>query len=155
MEGGMVELKIEQLIAAIQSVLQRNNIPGVEINNVPTNPPEHIIDLDIEVSPLSPIPVPGAVPDEPGVSRRPTRKRTRPTYLEDYMSALAERICGNSADPQSDSITTKNAACCKMEDCQTKWYHLACLERGSVPENWICDACISTGGGREKRRRGG
>ncbi|KAF8185817.1 hypothetical protein K438DRAFT_1596789 [Mycena galopus ATCC 62051] len=30
---------------------------------------------------------------------------------------------------------------------------LRCLERGGVPDAWVCDACLSAGAGRSKRRR--
>ncbi|KAJ7104685.1 hypothetical protein C8R44DRAFT_746366 [Mycena epipterygia] len=87
-------------------------------------------------------------------SRRSTRKRKERKGLSDLTTALSACFCGKSAAPMDDA-DCPNVARCKMEGCETKWYHLACIEQGSVPDNWMCEACLSTGEGRSgKRRRG-
>ncbi|KAF8187410.1 hypothetical protein K438DRAFT_1677498 [Mycena galopus ATCC 62051] len=85
-------------------------------------------------------------------TRRSVRKRKEPEGLQGLAAALEACICGMSAAPE-DQSDHPNLARCKNEGCETKWYHLRCLERGGVPDAWVCDACLSAGAGRSKRRR--
>ncbi|KAJ7825467.1 hypothetical protein B0H14DRAFT_3468488 [Mycena olivaceomarginata] len=66
-------------------------------------------------------------------TRRSTRKRKQREDLPDLAADLEACLCGFSAVPHDDS-DHPNLARCKNEGCETKWYHLRCLERGSVPE---------------------
>ncbi|KAJ6565193.1 hypothetical protein DFH09DRAFT_1474606 [Mycena vulgaris] len=86
-------------------------------------------------------------------TRRSTRKHKERDDVVDLSAALALCLCGKSAAP-TDPSNQPNLACCKIESCETKWYHLACLELGNVPENWVCEAGLSAGGRGTKRRRG-
>ncbi|KAJ6591766.1 hypothetical protein DFH09DRAFT_1073628 [Mycena vulgaris] len=74
-------------------------------------------------------------------TRRSTRKRKERDDVVDLSAALAACLCGNSAAPTDPSN-------------HPNLYHLACLELGNVPENWVCEACLSAGGRGTKRRRG-
>ncbi|KAJ7192307.1 hypothetical protein GGX14DRAFT_406411 [Mycena pura] len=85
--------------------------------------------------------------------RRSVRKRKARDDIAEISAALQNCLCGSSAAPADDS-DYPNVAHCKNEGCETKWYHLACLERGSVPNNWVCEACLS-GSDTVKRRRSG
>ncbi|KAJ7306878.1 hypothetical protein DFH08DRAFT_944693 [Mycena albidolilacea] len=75
LEGGMVELKIEQLIEAVQSVLQENDVPAPDVANTSrgSSPaPCSIIDLDamdVDTDLPSETPVIDATP----ASRRPKK----------------------------------------------------------------------------------
>ncbi|KAJ6543395.1 hypothetical protein DFH09DRAFT_1088832 [Mycena vulgaris] len=66
-------------------------------------------------------------------TRCSTRKCKEREDLGYLSAALVACICGNSAAP-TDSADYPNLACCKTESCETKWYHLACLELGKVRE---------------------
>ncbi|KAJ7817453.1 hypothetical protein B0H14DRAFT_3474643 [Mycena olivaceomarginata] len=104
----------------------------------------------------SPQPVAPPPPESPDPiaagSRRSGRKRKERDELKGLAAALEACICGSSATP-ADETEYPNVARCKNEGCETKWYHLKCLEMGSVPEGWVCQACLSGDGGRSKRRR--
>ncbi|KAJ6552508.1 hypothetical protein B0H10DRAFT_2446821, partial [Mycena sp. CBHHK59/15] len=71
-------------------------------------------------------------------ARRSGRKRKEREELKDLSAALSACICGSSAAPL-DSSEHPNVVRCRNEGCETKWYHLRCLERGSVPDNWVCE----------------
>ncbi|KAJ7023009.1 hypothetical protein C8F04DRAFT_1193888 [Mycena alexandri] len=71
---------------------------------------------------------------DPG-TRRSTRKRKARDELKELEAALEACICGISAAP-GDDADYANVARCKNEGCETKWYHLKCLEQGKVAENW-------------------
>ncbi|KAJ7333384.1 hypothetical protein DFH08DRAFT_939956 [Mycena albidolilacea] len=86
-----------------------------------------------------PNPAPPVLTD-PG-TRRSNRKRKERDGLEDLAAALEACICGSSAAPEDES-EYPNVARCKNEGCETKWYHLRCLEHGSVAEGWVCEACL-------------
>ncbi|KAJ6618056.1 hypothetical protein B0H10DRAFT_2218015 [Mycena sp. CBHHK59/15] len=114
-----------------------------------------------EIGSSTPITVPDAVPSHTMASapqgiavspnlaaepatRRSGRKRKEREDLGDWSAALESCICGSPAAPLDDS-EHPNAVLCKNEGCETKWYHLRCLEWGSVPDNWVCEACLSAG----------
>ncbi|KAJ7255087.1 hypothetical protein B0H12DRAFT_1233167 [Mycena haematopus] len=89
--------------------------------------------------------------------RRSGRKRKEREDLGDISAALGACICGSSAAPVHDS-DYPNVARCKKEGCETKWYHLRCLQVGSVGDKWVCDPCetlVEHSAGPSKRRRTG
>ncbi|KAJ7749433.1 hypothetical protein B0H16DRAFT_1845530 [Mycena metata] len=102
------------------------------------------------------VPAPPGNPTQPSATdsgtRRSTRKRKERDDLKEIQAALEACICGTSAAPE-DGVDLANVAQCKNEACETKWYHLRCLEQGNVGENWVCDACVSTGGRFAAKRR--
>ncbi|KAJ6592170.1 hypothetical protein DFH09DRAFT_1073241 [Mycena vulgaris] len=34
---------------------------------------------------------------------------------------------------------------CKVDGCETKWYHLSCMKLDWAPDGWACDPCIHWG----------
>ncbi|KAJ7661089.1 hypothetical protein B0H17DRAFT_1144793 [Mycena rosella] len=87
----------------------------------------------------------GTVP----AARRSSRKHKKLEDLPDLSENLVQCLCGQSAVPV-DSAASTNVAQFRIESCEIKWYHLASIRQGSVPDNWACEACISTGIGRAK-----
>ncbi|KAF8226994.1 hypothetical protein L208DRAFT_1064552, partial [Tricholoma matsutake] len=45
-------------------------------------------------------------------------------------------VCRETADPKSDNVIP-----CKQMGCESKWYHLVCVELEQSPQNWICHTC--------------
>ncbi|KAJ6576223.1 hypothetical protein B0H10DRAFT_1963623 [Mycena sp. CBHHK59/15] len=84
-------------------------------------------------------------------------KRKQPELQDgvgDWTEALKLGVCGYSAEPLDDA-DAPNVVQCRKEGCETKWYHLGCLQLGSVPSNWIREACLSAKEPPSKCPRGG
>ncbi|KAJ7654334.1 hypothetical protein B0H17DRAFT_1186207 [Mycena rosella] len=117
-------------------------------------PSETQAPLNVIVHSCSPVARPSSIPlpvmtinpilpvTQPTVSSRSGRKR-----VAKDVGDLSLCICGDSAVP-IDSKSTGDVAHCKIEGCETKWYHLDCLNLESVTDTWVCDACVHLGSAR-------
>ncbi|KAJ7671994.1 hypothetical protein B0H17DRAFT_1335340 [Mycena rosella] len=122
-------------------------------------PSETQAPLNVIVHSCSPVARPSSIPlpvmtinpilpvTQPTVSSRSGRKR-----VAKDVGDLSLCICGDSAVP-IDSKSTGDVAYCKIEGCETKWYHLDCLNLESVTDPWVCDACVHSGSARGPKRR--
>ncbi|KAJ7749860.1 hypothetical protein B0H14DRAFT_438574 [Mycena olivaceomarginata] len=81
------------------------------------------------------------------VDTRSGRKRTVRN-----MDDLLLCICGQSAKP-TDSHAAGDVARCKREGCETKWYHVDCIEPEIASDSWVCKPCRAASTREGKKRR--
>ncbi|KIM34856.1 hypothetical protein M413DRAFT_79336 [Hebeloma cylindrosporum] len=71
------------------------------------------------------------------------KRKRKVQAIQETHSGVDHCLCGVHATPNSN-----DAAKCKRNGCETKWYHLECIQLEQVPKNWVCDACSSSQRGR-------
>ncbi|KAJ7183864.1 hypothetical protein C8R46DRAFT_1186739 [Mycena filopes] len=90
------------------------------------------------------------VPESPPIVEMGRGKRKRKTV---DVGNLSQCLCGNSVAKNEPGKIK-----CNRNDCETKWYHLLCVDMDSAVSgsHWTCEACASSASGsRPKRIRRG
>ncbi|KAJ7855716.1 hypothetical protein B0H14DRAFT_2579185 [Mycena olivaceomarginata] len=60
--------------------------------------------------------------------------------------------CGkvySEAEKVYKSVVTE----CSKKDCETRWFHVPCMDEGVLPKNSICETCRGGKRGPKRRRR--
>ncbi|KAF8962781.1 hypothetical protein BDZ97DRAFT_1641374, partial [Flammula alnicola] len=50
--------------------------------------------------------------------------------------ALNGCLCGKVLGPSDDGVIE-----CKAKGCETRWYHLECINLEQIPQKWVCETC--------------
>ncbi|KAJ7836789.1 hypothetical protein B0H14DRAFT_3460513 [Mycena olivaceomarginata] len=61
---------------------------------------------------------------------------------------LSQGLCGKSVSKDETDKVKRN-----RHSCETKWYHLLCVDMESAITHWTCEACASSASGSRPTRR--
>ncbi|TFK65680.1 hypothetical protein BDN72DRAFT_962369, partial [Pluteus cervinus] len=72
-------------------------------------------------------------------SSRSTRKRTAFSR-----QSFSKCMCGLVADPTSSEIANLDVIECQRAGCETRFYHIACINPTRGGKQWVCEVCSAS-----------